>query len=130
MNNLISLAFWFNSRPELIGGHGQKALVAMATILLIIALVIFVRAYSKSWSVYRPTLQRLIPFCLTNAVIALYFLFLNSQVIPVLRARYWYVIWTLIGLAWIYGIINNALKRARRKESLSQEAEKRKYLPK
>ena len=130
MQNLISLAFWFNSRPELIGSNGEKTLVAIATILLIIALIIFVKAYSSAWSVYRPTLQRIIPFSITNAIISLYFLFLNDQIIPVLRARYWYVIWALIALAWIYGIIRNALKRARRKESLTQEAEKKKYLPK
>jgi len=130
MINFLSWAFWFNSRPEIIGENTKKSLVAIAAILLILVIIIVTKSYGQKLSIYKPSFQKLLPFCYTNAIISLYFIFLNDQVVPVLRSYYWYPVWAIVAIIWIVFIIKDLKKRTKRREELSLQAEKNKYLPK
>jgi hypothetical protein len=129
MNNLISLSYWFNSRPATIGIYGQKVLTAIALIMALVFIIIVIRAYSEKLSIYKPSIDKLIPFCLTNIVISVYIWFVNYEIVPVLRARVWYIIWFLVAIFWIIWIIKDFFKKARRRKQLEKEAEIKKYLP-
>jgi hypothetical protein len=129
MNNLLSWAFWFNSRPEAIDLQGQKILVSIAVILLLLVIIIITRSYGGKLLIYKTTINNLNPFCLTNAIISLYFLFLNHQLIPILRARVWYIIWLIIAMFWLILIIKKAININLKKQELTRQAEIKKYLP-
>jgi len=129
MNNLISLTFWFNSSPEPIGLIGQKALAAISAILGIILIIIIIKAYGQKLSLYKPSIDKLIPFCIANIIISFYIFFVNYEIIPVLRSRFWYLVWGLVGIIWIIYIIKDFYKRARRREEIAKELEMKKYLP-
>ena len=129
MNNFISLAFWFNSSPEQIGLAGQKALAAISAILAIILIIIIIKAYGQKLSLYRPSIDKLIPFCITNIIISIYIFFVNYQLIPILRSRAWYIVWFLVVIFWLSYIIKDFYKRASRREQIAKEAEMKKYLP-
>ena len=129
MNNLLSFAFWFNSRPETIGLTGQKVLATIATILGIIFIIIIIKAYSEKLNIYKPSIEKLIPFCIANIIISIYIFFVNYELVPVLRSRIWYIIWLLIAIFWIISIIKDFYRRAKRREIITKEAEIKKYLP-
>ena len=56
---------------------GQQVLTGIIIGLVIISIIIALRAYGVRLAIYKPTLNKLIPFSLTNALISLYFIFVN-----------------------------------------------------
>jgi len=129
MNNLISLAFWFNSRPEPLSYYGQRILTTIAAISGIILIIVLIKAYGEKLSLYKPSIDKLMPFCVTNIIISIYIFFVNYELIPVLRSRIWYIIWLLVAVFWLINIIKDFFKRAKRRVKLAKEAEIKKYLP-
>jgi membrane protein DedA with SNARE-associated domain len=129
MSYLFELVYWFNSKPEPISRQSQKLLASIITILLILAIIILIRVYGEKMQAYKPTLKKLLPFCFGNALIGLYLIFVNYEVIPILRARFWFLIWLVIIIIWIIAIIKDYIKRKRRKEEAIKEQEIKKYLP-
>jgi hypothetical protein len=129
MNELITWSFWFNSRPEPVGHLGLQILAGISLGLFLIALIIHIQAYPERWSIYRPSFKRLIPFCITNIVIAIYIFFVHRELVPVLRAYAWYIVWVVEALLWLITIFSNTRKRLKKKEDLAKEAEIKKYLP-
>lgn len=129
MNNLISWNFWFNGWPEPINHLGLQIIAGLCLLLFVIALIIHLEAYPQRWSIYKPSLKRLLPFCFTNILIAFYIVFINDQVIPILRARAWYIVWLIIAIIWLVVIIKKAISRLKKKETLAKEAEIKKYIP-
>jgi hypothetical protein len=129
MNEIISLSYWFNSKPEPISLFGQKTLAAISAISGLIFIIIIIRAYSEKLSIYKPSIDKLLPFCITNIIISLYVFFVNYELIPMLRSKFWYAIWFLIAVIWIIMIIKDFFKRAKRRQGLVKEAERKKYLP-
>lgn len=129
MNNYINLSYWFNSRPETLSPLGQKILISIAAIMGIIFIIIAIKAYGEKLKLYRPSINKLLPFCLTNLLISLYLYFVSYELVPVLRARIWFVIWLLIAIFWIIRIVKDFFKRAKRRVELSKEEQIKKYLP-
>lgn len=129
MNELISLSFWFNSRPEPIGDLGQKIIAIIASIMGLVFIIIAIRAYSEKLNIYKPSIDKLLPFCVSNFIISLYIWFVNYQLIPVLRARFWYIIWSLVVTFWLILIIKDFYKRSKKRQELAKDLERRKYLP-
>jgi len=127
--NLISFPFWFNARPQPVGFYGQQVLWAIIAILIIISIIIAIRAYKESWHIYKKSFDKLKTFCLTNSLISLYLLFVHDQLIPVLRARYWYIIWVIIAGVWLTAIIKDFRRRIARRGEISHNAELKKYIP-
>lgn len=129
MNNFIQISYWFNSRPEAIGTTGNKVLIAIAAVLGVILIVVAIKAYGEKLKLYKPSIDKLIPFCIANIIISLYIFFVSYELVPVLRARIWYIIWLIIAIIWIINIIKDFFKRAKRRVVLTKEAEMKKYLP-
>lgn len=129
MGYLLDLVYWFNSRPEPISRHGQKMIASIIAILIVIAVIILTKAYGEKIQSYKPTLKKLLPFCFTNSLIGLYLIFVNYEIIPVLRARFWFVVWGIIVVIWIISLIRDINKRKKRKEDHAKEIELKKYLP-
>jgi hypothetical protein len=129
LQNLISIAFWFNARPEPVGYYGQQFLWSMIAIFSIASIVIAIKAYPEAWHIYKKSLVKLSNFLLGNSLIALYILFVNDQIIPVLRARYWYIIWILISLVWLFFIFKDFKRRNSKRSEAIHNSELKKYLP-
>ncbi|MCX6793338.1 MAG: hypothetical protein NTY12_04945 [Candidatus Falkowbacteria bacterium] len=129
MNNLISLSFWFNSRPEPVTIVGQKVLAIIAIVSLVLYIVVILRAYSHKLAIYKSSIDKLLPFFITNIIITVYIVFVNYELIPVLRARLWYIIWFIVVAFWLFLIVKDFFRKTKRRESLSKEAELKKYLP-
>lgn len=129
MNELLTWGYWFNGWPEPLSKFGMQILAGFCLFLLILILIIIKSAYPQKWLIYRSTFKKLVPFALTNIIISVYIYGVNSQLIPVLRARAWYVVWGIIMIIWLITIIRNARKRLARKEELAKEAELKKYIP-
>ena len=129
MNELLSLTFWFNSRPEAISHLGQKILASISAIMGLIYIIVIIRAYSEKLNIYKPSIERLLSFSITNIIICVYIAFVNYELIPVLRSRIWYIIWSIIEIIWLFVITKDFFKKAKRREILAKEAEMKKYLP-
>lgn len=129
MNNLTSISFWFNSHPETITIFGQKVLAIISFVLGVVFIIIFTKSYSERLKLYKPSLEKIIPFCLTNIAISVYIVFVNYELIPVLRSRFWYIIWFIMSFIWLIFIVKDFFKRAKRRESLAKESEIKKYIP-
>lgn len=123
------MAFWFNARPEPVGYYGQQVLWAMIAIFVIVSIIITSKAYPEAWHIYKKSLGKVSNFCLSNALIALYILFVNDQLVPVLRAHYWYIIWALISLTWLFFIIKDFKRRSAKRTEAIHNSELKKYLP-
>lgn len=128
--NYLSFVYWFNSRPAPLGTDGKKVIIAILAVLVIGAIILHLRAYSRKLHVYRIAMARLIPFCWTNVLIGLAFLFFNYELTPVFRARVWYIIWGIGSLIWLWRIFRGRIRHAETDALDEREAIRRKYLPK
>ena len=111
MNNFLSFAYWFNSRPEPLSWEGRRILAYICLGLLVVGLALFTGAIRTSKK-YHKIISQLTSFMFVNAVIGLLIMFFNVAVI------------------WLWQIIKQfrALEH-RVKEISSREKEIKQYLP-
>lgn len=129
MNELLTLSFWFNARPEVLTNKGLMIVLIIAAILFVIGIAARYNFFVAQWQAHRSILRKISPILITNAIVLLYFWFLDSQIVPILRARAWFGFWILIDIAWIIGIIFSIKALLQRRKDRSQSAEVKKYLP-
>lgn len=129
MNELLTLSFWFNARPEVLTNKGLMIVLIIAAILFAIGIAARYNFFIAQWQPHRSILRKISPILITNAIVLLYFWFLDSQIVPILRARAWFGFWILIDIAWIIGIIFSIKALLQRRKDRSQSAEVKKYLP-
>lgn len=128
--NLLKLSFWFNIRPIPLLPIYNKAFTGFVILLgvLFIASFFIKKAYKKS--LYGKVLEDIYSFLFSNFGIGLILLFFNYEMIPLLSARFWFILWALEMGLWIYMIVRDAKKIPARKEQFDKEKEFKKYLPK
>jgi amino acid transporter len=106
----------------------QKALVIFIVVLVVAAVIFsFIRKkrkglYSKVWRVLRG-------FSLSNAIVGLIILFFNYEMVPLLSARFWFVLWGIEMIVWLFFILRMAREIPKKKEQLEKEREFKKYIP-
>lgn len=128
MNNLFTLSFWFNQRPDHLLPFFRNSLVALIVSFLILAILSFI--FKKKPGLYAKLWEKIFNLSSTNIVIGAVFLLFNDQRIPMLSARYWYILWA-IGLAtWIFFIVRYAKTLPEKKKEFEKQREFEKYLPK
>lgn len=127
MGLLLSPKFWFNWRPSEMGPGTFKIFVGFL-LVLVITMVLFA-ILKKQKSVYGVIWRKLNLFSLSNLLIGAVLMFFSYELLPVLSARIWLLVWAIGMIAWLVFISRNMIKipklRARKKE----EAEFNKYIP-
>ncbi len=128
MNNLISLSYWFNTRP---GNNGAMTFKIFAGLLILFLLTfVFFRIMKKRKNgPYFKIFSRLSSFSFTNFFIGLFLSFFSYELIPVLSARFWYLLWALGMLIWLMFIAKEIKKIPEKKRKIAEEKEFRKYIP-
>jgi hypothetical protein len=128
MNNLLSLNYWFNSRPGSLEGISAKVLTG-ALILFLIGFVFFrIVKKSKNGPFYK-IFSRFSSFSLSNFFIGLFLSFFSYELIPVLSSRFWYLLWILGMITWLVFIALEIKKIPEKKRKIAEEKEFRKYIP-
>lgn len=128
MNNLLSPVFWFNQRPGLLIPLWRNTLLASIAIFFILAVVAFL--LKKRGGVYARLWERIFSFSSANTFVVLLLFFFNSEMIPVLSSRFWYVLWVIGAVIWAFFIIKYALSLPIKKKEIEKQREFEKYLPK
>jgi len=129
MNELLTLGYWFNSRPAPFGNFGQTLLIAAIVVFLIGSLISW-RFYKRQMPVYHKVWQSLFSFCIANVIVALFWAFFDYQMIPILMSKIWYLLWLIEALIWFIMILIRIKKIPQRKQELTKQQEFNKYIPK
>jgi hypothetical protein len=127
MKTLLSLAYWFNLRPGTFSRNGLIIYLAILGVLAVLILVSFLLKNRKS--IYRPIYKRVHAFSITNLLIGLLWLFFSYELLPILSARFWLLLWGAGAAFWLYFIGKVVIKIPLLREQKIQEAEYRKYIP-
>ncbi len=129
MNELLTFNFWFNPRPEVLTNQGLMIALIIVAILFVLGILARYNFLITKWQPNRSLLRKISPILITNAIVLLYFWFLDSQVVPILRARAWFGFWLLIDIAWIIGIILSIKALLQRRKDRAQTSDIKKYIP-
>lgn len=127
MKNLLTLNYWFTTRPESLIVSAQNFFNAYVAFLLLAAIAIFI--FKRRPGIYKGIWQRLYLFSVTNAIIGFILLFLNYEAVPFFSARFWLLLWGLSSLVWLLFVIKQLRKIPGLKKKIDAEQEFKKYLP-
>ena len=127
MQNLLTLTYWFNLRPEPLLPYAYKTLVAGLIILAVLAII---TAFLKTRnSLYRGLFKRLYSFFLANTLLGLLVLFFNYELVPFFSARFWIGLWILTMIIWLFLILKGLRAIPANKKQIEKERELKKYIP-
>lgn len=128
MNNLLTWQYWFNLQPEPFLSLPWKIFIGGVVLLFLITIALAILKTRPG--LYRGFFKRLYAFTLTNTLLGSMFLFFNYEQVPFFSARFWLLIWLLSTLIWLYFLVRGFSSIAKRKQELTEEQERLKYLPK
>ena len=128
MKNLLSPSFWFNIRAGELASWPQKSLIIFCLILAIIYIISII-LQKKNSSIYFKVLEKIKSLVFTNFFIGLLLLFFTYEAIPLLSARFWFLIWFGSMFFWTYRIVIYSQEIPKRKEAFLKEKEFKKYIP-
>ncbi|MFH1412927.1 MAG: hypothetical protein ABIG10_02765 [bacterium] len=126
--NILSLAYWFNTRPEPFTSWTQLVLIILTALLIAAAVWTRIKA-NKKQAVYKKLWEKSFNFFLTHAIIGILLAFFNFQAVPILMAKFWYALWLIFAIIWIVFFILFITKRIARKAELKKQKEFEKYIP-
>lgn len=127
MMNLLTLNFWFNSRPDYFTKGGQIGMIAIIVILFVSGVVCIFLA--KKQPAMRRFYSSISSLGITNGFIGLLLLFLAYELIPVLSSRFWLIIWLAEMAFWKFMILRAQKKISTLKQLSQREQEIKKYIP-
>jgi hypothetical protein len=128
MNNIFSISYWLNMRPNVIEASVQKYFIAFVILLLMLT-ILFSVLKAKNKSLYNKIWRKLNTFFLTNFIIGLLFLFFAYEMIPFLSSRFWLILWFLCDTVWLFFIIKVLMDIPKIREAIAKEREFKKYIP-
>lgn len=126
--NLFTLDFWFNVRAGALEGTMQNGLILFIIILAIIMVSAYLKGFKKTSS-YSKIWKNVYSFSLTNLVISLLLLFFTYENIPLLSARFWFLLMVIEMIIWLINISKKFPLISLKKEELDKERELKKYIP-
>lgn len=129
MNNLLSLSFWFNTRPGSLTPLFQNALLGFIAVLILLAIAIKVIKNRSKDKIYQKTWSSLFSFCLVNAFLGLLELFFIYELIPVLSSRFWFLLIAVEMGIWLFFIGKEFSAIPEKKNQIEKEKAYRKYIP-
>jgi hypothetical protein len=128
MGKLISLDFWFNTRPGNMDAVGLYILAAILIILFLSAIISGI--YKKRQKgLYYKVWKGANSFSWANFIIGLFLLFFAYEMIYFLSMRFWFLAWFLSMFAWKMYILKNALKIPEIRKKIEEEKVFKKYIP-
>lgn len=129
MKTIFTLNFWFNLKPGTLSPIFLKLLISATVLSLFFAIFLKVMLKFGKDQLLRPIENKLYTFFFTNFMLGLIWTFLSYENVPLLTARFWYLIWLIGDLVWVYFIIVEAAKIPEKRKQLSKEQEYKKYIP-
>jgi hypothetical protein len=129
MPNLLSYNLWFNIRPGLLTQPFFNIFLAIVVLLIVSSLVLKIIKNRNNKNLYFKFWGNAYFFSLTNAIIGFIYLFFCYEMIPLLSARFWLLIWLLEIVIWIVFLIKMLIVIPRRKIEIEKELQFKKYLP-
>lgn len=130
-NHFLTWFYWFNLRPEPLSGRGQTSLKWFFLGLLIILVVnLLYLGWKKKDKIIAKVVEKLAYWSAAMIVFGLVWYWFGYEGVPVLSARFWWLIWLAVFLGWLVLIIKYLVKDLPRQIKQRQQQEKiRKYLP-
>lgn len=129
MSNLLSIKFWFNTRPGQLAPEYLRYFIVLIAILAIATIIFaFVQARNKK-NLYSRFWTSLYYFCLTNTIIGLFLLFFSYEMVPILSIRILFLLWGMSVLVWLFFIAKRLREVPKRKKQLDDEKQYKKYIP-
>jgi hypothetical protein len=127
MNNLLSAQFWFNTSPVPLIPQTANLLLGLLGLLVVLAIISYVLRskkgfYSRFWS-------KLGNFFLSNSLIGGALWFINTELVPFLSARFWFLLWIAGMMVWLAFIINFAKSLPNKKKEFEEKKKFQKYIP-
>ncbi len=127
MSNLLTWQYWFNLQPDPFLSLPWN--IFIGSIVFLFAATILLAIIKIKPSVYRGFFKRLYILTLTNALLGLMFLFFNYEQVPFFSARFWFLIWAAASLTWLFFLLKGFGSIAKKKQELTEEQERKRYLP-
>ncbi len=128
MKNLFTFNFWFLTRAEL-------------TVFAYWFLVIFVFSLSVAWiyiqmtksrwkkNFWRKSMDSLSGLLIFNFLAGLYLWLVNDQLIPILSARIWFIVWGVEMFCWGFFIKRDFFKAKAKQAEFAATKDLKKYIP-
>lgn len=128
MRQLFTFKYWFLLKGELMP-ISRYALIAL--IIALIGAVVYFKMNKEVWkkTLWKKTFEEVMTFCSVNFVAGLYLYFVSDQVIPVLSARMWFLIWFIEMAIWGYEIYKGTKVIPERRKEIEAKRELNKYIP-
>ena len=128
MSNLFKPSFWFNIRPDALLPVFEKGLIAFIVILAILfGIFKFLKKIKKG--AYTKIYEALASLFFTNTLIGIFLYFFAYEMVPLLSARFWFLIWGIEMAVWMFFIIRKLIEIPKIKEQIQKEKEFKKYIP-
>lgn len=127
MTNLLTLNYWFSSRPETFIPLARNIFLFFLFLLLLAG--IFFMIYRKKSGKNKILFNKLYDFCFINLILGFLLLFFNNQQVQFFSARFWLLIWLIIMIIWLLNISKRIKKIITHREERRKEEEFKKYLP-
>lgn len=128
MSKFFNPLFWFNQRPGLLIPLWRNTLIAVLAILLALAITSFI--LKKKSGIYAKLWDRIFNLSSTNLFIGLVLFFFNAELVPLLSARFWYLLWVIGMGIWTFFTVRYAMTLPQKKKEFEKRREFEKYLPK
>ena len=112
--NYWAPSYWLNPRPEQLPGPYLLTLLITTIVLVIFWLIIKKKLKNKGCGSFIKICKLKSVFCLTNSFIILVFLSLDYELIPVLSARVWWLIWLITAIVWWVLIMKKKVQISRK----------------
>ncbi|MFH0840752.1 MAG: hypothetical protein V1865_02105 [bacterium] len=129
MNNLLTLSFWFNSRPEPLTALFQNLILVFAILMIALFILTKIITNRKPKTIYHKVWLKLATFSLSNAILGFLLWFFSYEMVPVLSAKFLLGLWGIGIIVWIILIIKQIKKIPQRREQIAKEKEFKKYIP-
>lgn len=129
MLKFLSLNFWFNVWGGTLVSPLRNIFIVFIIVLLILTIVFTILKKRSSKTLYFKIYNQIQLFSLINFILALLLLFFTDQKIPLLSARFWFLLMAIEMIVSRYFIYKRYKKIPEIKEKIRKEKEFKKYIP-
>ena len=132
MSNLLSWSYWFSlSARELMPSAKTALLAAFVALVLIGLLARYASAKRPGDMAWAEGGKRVASMGLWMGFLGLFLLWCTHELVYFFGARFWYLVWLLIALAWCFSILRFLIAVVpKKKVEYEERARIRKWIPK
>lgn len=135
MTNLLSLSYWFSTRPVPLSSMYFKILLvlfcAFFVFSILLKLVVKFKKKDKMFDIYTARLfNKSFSMFFTVSLLGLAWLFFSYERTPILSMRFLFAIIFIVFVIWLVFVVKYLLKIPGLRKELNEKKEFEKYLPK